>query len=224
MFCKNCGAELPENASVGPKCGTGVHSPSESIVKEAASIPSGSVRSTSKKKVFLAAAVLIIVLGALAVWKLLPSKDPGYYQNIPWGTSYEDFMHEHPKAFGSQKGDGSASVFSMQDNDPLQGFESEELGGTTLLLYEFDKDGLYRVSWSALNSARGEELVPEIIKKYSKLYGKATRSDDPTTNKDFKEYNYIWETNESTVQLLAVPGMESVMVIQTEIGHREDSK
>ena len=40
MFCKNCGAELPENASVCPKCGTGVHSPSESIAKESVSAPS----------------------------------------------------------------------------------------------------------------------------------------------------------------------------------------
>ena len=67
MFCKNCGAELPENASVCPKCGTGIHSPAESIAKETVSTPSAHVKSTPKKKVFLAAAVLIVVLGALAV-------------------------------------------------------------------------------------------------------------------------------------------------------------
>lgn len=221
MFCKNCGAELPENASVCPKCGTGVHSPSESITKESVSAPSVPGKSASKKKVFLAAAVLIVVLGALAVWKFLPSKDPGYYQNIPWGTSYEDLVQKHPKTIGRKNADGSAFLFSTENNDVLHGFEDEDLGGTTLLSYQFDENGLYKVSWTALNSATAENLIPDIIKKYNKLYGKSTRSDDPTTNKDFEEYNYIWETKESTIQLLAIPGMKSVMVIQTELGHSE---
>lgn len=223
MFCRNCGAELPESASICPKCGTAVSPSAEPVAKEAVLQPSVSGKSSPKKKIFIASAVLIIVLGLLAVaaWNFLSSKDPGYYQNIPWGTSYEDFMQEHPKAFGSKKGDGSANVFSTEDSDPLQGFESEEIGGTTLLLYQFDKDGLYRVSWSALNSAHAEELIPEIIQKYNKLYGKSTRSDDPTANKDLKEFNYIWKTDESSIQLLSVPGMGSVMVIQTEIGHSE---
>jgi len=130
-------------------------------------------------------------------------------------------MQEHPKALGSKKEDGSAIVFSTEDNDPLQGFESEELGGTTLLAYEFDKSGLYEVSLSVLNSSRAEELIPAIIKKYNKLYGKATQSDDPNADRSLKEFNYIWKTNESVIQLLAIPGMESVMVIQTELGHSE---
>ncbi len=222
MFCRNCGAELPETASVCPECGTAVSSPVESAAKGTVLQPSASGKSSPKKKILIAAA-LLVVLGVLAfaAWKFLSSKDPGYYQNIPWGTSYEDFMQEHPKAFGSKKGDGSANVFSTEDSDPLQGFESEEIGGTTLLLYQFDKDGLYRVSWSALNSAHAEELIPEIIQKYNKLYGKSTRSDDPTANQSLKEFNYIWKTNESSIQLLAIPGMESLIVTQTELGHSE---
>ena len=211
MFCKNCGAELPENASVCPKCGTVVSTSSESVKK-----------SSSKKRIFIATTAFVVILGAFAAWFFLRPKNPGYYQNIPWGTSYEDFMQDHPSAFGRKNADGSANVFSTSDKDVLEGFESEEFDGTTLVLYQFDKDGLYKVSWDGLNMSQADELIPEIIKKYNKLYGKATRSDDPTTNKDFKEYNYIWKTKESTIQLLFVPDSQSVMVLQTEIGHSED--
>lgn len=220
MFCRNCGVELPANTSICPKCGTAVNPSGELRVKE----PESAVvkKTSAKKNVLIAVIVLVVVLGAILAWSFFRPKDPGYYQDIAWGTSYEDFMQEHPKAFGDKKADGSANVFSMDGKDLLQGFEEEEIDGTTLLMYQFDKSGLYTVSWSALQSDRAEELVPEIIKKYSKLYGKPTRSDDPETNKDFDEYNYIWKTKESVVQLLAIPNTGDVMVIQKEIGHSEE--
>lgn len=222
MFCRNCGTELPENASVCPKCGTAVNASSELGAKEKSSEAAVVKKASAKKKILIAAIVLVVALGTILVWNFLRPKDPGYYQDIAWGTSYEDFMQEHPKALGSKKADGSANVFSMDGEDLLQGFEEEEIDGTTLLMYQFDKSGLYNVSWSALKSDRAEELVPDIIKKYSSLYGKPTRSDDPEENKDFDEYNYIWKTKESTVQLLAIPNTGDVMVIQTEIGHDKD--
>lgn len=214
MFCRNCGAELQESASVCPKCGTAVNVP-------VASAATKSSQRNLPKKSTLIASVLVVILIALTAWYFLRPTDPGYYQNIPWGTSYEDFMQEHPEAFGKQSSDGSANVFSTGAPDSLHGFEDEEIDGDILLMYKFDKNELYQASWTSLNSAQSESLIPEIIKKYNKLYNKPIRSDDPTINTDLKEYNYIWETKESTIQLLAVPGLESVIVIQTEINHSD---
>ena len=58
MFCRNCGAELQENASVCPKCGTAVNVP-------VASAATKSSQRNLPKKSTLIASVLVVILIAL---------------------------------------------------------------------------------------------------------------------------------------------------------------
>lgn len=221
MFCKNCGTQLPENASVCPKCGQAVDS---TTVQPAGSASVSAAPKKKKQIVWIAAAVVLVaIIGALATWYFLRPKDPGYYQDTPWGTSYEEFTETHPNTFGKQDDDGAANVVSLEEVDPLQGFEEEVLGGTTIVLYKFDREGLYKTTWDVLDSERVAELLPEVIEKYSKLYGKPVRNDDPSVDAKFEEYNYVWKTKESVIQLLAVPEDQGMIVSYYEIGHWTES-
>lgn len=204
MFCKYCGKHIEDGSHQCPNCGA---------VLNASMAPSQGhkMKAVLKQKpvaIGLVAVLILAVLGVVAL-SMNSFNDPGYYQGIAWGTSYEDFhalYKDEELIVWDDKNKESVmwldAVIPGYDKKNSEMGENDIIGekGVSTASFEFDRSGLYGVSLLLIpNEENVEELNSTIRKCFVKEYGEPVESKGGSDG-EILRYGK-WETEASVISL-----------------------
>lgn len=179
MFCKKCGAAIPDGYKYCMNCGA----------KADVSQPN-TTKKPLKKKVFVS--ILGIIVGLLIVSGLAiklsgPTEKDGYFANIPWGTDIETVQKKVDKYFKCESFVSDNSVkATVQDYNGMTGLKA-------LVSFDCDENNTLdsvNVILIADNGYNPDELFSILAEQYNKLYTQHVYA--PGTGG-------IWQTPNSTI-------------------------
>ena len=192
MFCGKCGANVPDGYEFCMKCGTKI---------EINQLETNDENESSKrinKKLLIPVIVIILVMfiamGLIFGLKVRQEKS-GYFANIPWGTGVETVKEKVDRTFKCESfiGEDENSVSVMiADYDGMKGV-------TAFSVFYCKDNGTLNEVGIILTAEdesdyTGDQVIKEVVAKYDKLFGK---------NDNSKDFSYIWETPNSTVELVS---------------------
>lgn len=186
MFCGKCGAQVPDGYEFCMKCGAKI----EQVLEYENNKP-------KKKKwlIYLTAVVCVIVIVVTTLFFINDAKKKnGLFNNIAWGTSFENIKEIVDKRNGDEEvqADSNQSLVF----DVIDGYENDK-DITAMVIYDCqDDDTLHKVQLFISNSDdskyTGRILYDKCAEKLTELYGK---SKDDTIGE-------IWTTKKSQIKLI----------------------
>lgn len=184
MYCRNCGAPLDDDALFCSTCGYKV----QNFKTTPKRVKLRSIH--INKKIFYLIGLAIGIFAVLCVIVGIvteSTKDPGYYNDIMWGTSYDNIKSSLPEESITSETEIEITVKSktVKNYNNLSVFEN----------YLFDDSGLYGVECDIFiprgNPVTSQEIAQTLVDEYSESYGEYV--------KDVKGYQ--WETKKSSIIL-----------------------
>lgn len=167
MFCGKCGTEVPDGYEFCMKCGSKI---------EPTQVPKNESSMPKKKKWVIPLIVIVCVVGVIIVALYFINdvkKKNGLYNNIAWGTSYDDI-----KSMFDDK-DGDKKVLTKDDelhvNELIEDYkEDKEI--SAMVTYDCEDDGtLHKVDLVVTNGDESKFTDEKLYDKYkselTELYG-----------------------------------------------------
>lgn len=190
MFCKKCGATIPDGYKYCMNCGAKADSSQPDITKE-----QDSPKKPLNKKILVS--IFGIIVGFLIISGLIiklsgPTEKDGYFANIPWGTDIETVKKEFDKAFNDDSliTDHNSVLGLISDYDGMNGVtatssfncENNKTLNKVSVIFTTDDGCQYTTN----------DIIDHIIEKNNKLFGAYDNS---------LGYLYTWQTPNSTIDL-----------------------
>lgn len=200
MLCSKCGTEVPNGYEFCSNCGYKV---------ETTQMPENE-RSISKKKKWILLVAAIVCVAALVIVALYfindAKKKNGLYENIAWGTSYDDVKTMIDKKSGDEKAITVSDKAVIYENfENYRGDKDIE----ALVIYDCQSDDTLHKVQLLIGNGDGsnytdEELYDKYANELTKLYGDS--EDD--------KIRQIWTTKNSQIKLFYFS--DEIMIISYE--------
>ena len=204
MYCKKCGTKIEDGICICPQCGTVVQ-------------PEEAKRKPTNKLIMAIAMVAVVAIASLLIGLFAAdNKNPGYNLKNEWGISHDELVKERGDEILFEKDDGICG-----QNPTITGFEKDVIDVDGKAIYFFDESGLYKVIWLSTNSDSTYAKIPDIVKKYNKLFGKTIDGGVLAGH----GCAYRWKTEKSDIMVTGIIGEDNgqnVMIEYTEINHADN--
>ena len=200
MFCGKCGAEIPDGYEFCMKCGSKIDLTQKNNVE----VPK---KKSKKWLIPVIAVVVIIVIAIVAIYFVKDmQKKSGLYNNIAWGTSFENVKAIVDKENGDEKveaSDDKSLVFEQVDN------YKGDSGVSATVIYDCKSDDtLHSVQLFISNGDDSKYTDSQLYDKYEKeftdLYGESGND----------TLGMTWKTEKSKIKLIHLG--ENAYIIEYE--------
>lgn len=189
MFCKNCGANVPEESKFCIKCGAIVNS--EELVNSS-SVDINVVQPKKKKKIaiiVISILMILIIAVSVACYMYMPVKE-----SYPFGASVsetEEWIEKNRSDFDIKRfkyGDAKQIFIEIHNYDGFDGVTVNEVYG----LFN-DKLNNVMVNFSENGTYTYTQIYDEYKNRFTKIYGEPTESGYSKT---------IWKMDDISIAMI----------------------